>query len=359
MPPFDPETPFDLSPLPPGADFRVPEIYEILPDVRASLGELKGYAELLPNPLILLSPAIVKESLASSEIENIHTTLEDVLQQTLFPEVEQRPENKEVLRYREAVLWGFGAMSELPLSRRVIVGVQSKLMPGKHAGIRHVENRIANQTSGQILYTPPTAEKIDGHIANLEKFYHDETLKIDPLIATAISHYQFEAIHPFLDGNGRTGRILIVLELIHRKILNLPVLYISGYINEHRDEYYRLLRGVTADGQWIEFVKFMLLAFHTQAYATKSVLFQILQLHKDMAEELREKHSALARAGVLDSLFSMPIITPVKLAEAIGVHYTTASKYLNELREAGRLGYMESGKYHLYINKRLMEILNQ
>ena len=194
---YSPEKPFALPPLPPLTDLARPEIYEALPEVRAILGELKGYSELLPNPLLLLSPAIVKESLASSEIENIHTTLEDVLQQTLFPEIEQRPENKEVLRYREAVLWGYHELQKVPLSRRIIVGVQTKLMPGKKAGLRAVQNRIANQTSGEILYTPPEANRLDGLIGNLEQFYHDETSRIDPLVKTAISHYQFEAIHPF------------------------------------------------------------------------------------------------------------------------------------------------------------------
>lgn len=358
MSPFNPEIPFHLPHLPPAEEFRVPEIYEVLPEVRASLGELKGYAELLPNPLLLLSPAIIKESLASSEIENIHTTLEDVLQQTLFPEVEQRPENKEVLRYREAVIWGYRELEKIPLSRRIIVGVQGKLMPGKDAGVRKLQNKIANQRTGEILYTPPSAERLDELISNLENFYHDESIRLDPLVRTAISHYQFEAIHPFLDGNGRTGRILIVLELIHRKILNLPILYISGYINEHRDEYYRLLRNVSTEGAWIDFIVFMLHAFQAQASATKGVLFKILNHYNLTKEYLKENHANIARTGITDVLFAMPVITPVRLAEEIQVHYTTASRYLNELRDAGMLDYMETGKYHLFINRKLMKILS-
>lgn len=359
MDPFSSAIPYHLPLLPPAADFRVPELYEILPDVRAALGELKGYAELLPNPLLLLSPAIIKESLASSEIENIHTTLEDVLQQNIFPETEQRPENKEVLRYREAILLGYEEMQRLPLSRRMIEGIQNKLMPGKYAGFRTVQNRIANQNTGEVLYTPPSAENLGDLISNLESFYHNEEIVLDPLIKTAISHYQFEAIHPFLDGNGRTGRILIVLELIHRKVLNLPVLYISGYINEHRDEYYRLLRKVSTEGDWIGFAGFMLRVFHTQADVTRGVLFQILKMYNEMREDLKLNHPAPAKTGIADALFAMPIVTPVRLAQELGIHYTTASRYLTELRDAGKLEYLEAGKYHLFINRKLMDVLNK
>jgi Fic family protein len=354
---FNPPKPFDLPLLPPPDIFRSVEVYEILPEVRASLGELKGYAELLPNPMLLLSPAIIKESLASSNIENIHTTLEDVLQQTLFPEVERRPENKEVIRYREAALWGFGQLQKIPLSRRVIEGVQRRILPGKEGGFRRVQNRIANQTSGAILYTPPEPQHLDRLISNLEQYMHNEEERLDPLIRTAVSHYQFEAIHPFLDGNGRAGRILIVLQLIHHGILNLPVLYISGYINEQRDEYYRLLRRVSSDGEWIPFILYMLRAFHTQAKETHRVLFEIVKLYNEFRNELKENFPALSKTNLAEILFQSPIITPVRLGEAMQVHYTTASRHLNDLRNAGILRDMQSGKYHLYINHRLMGIL--
>jgi Fic family protein len=191
---FDPDKPFALPELPPGVEFFDREIYALLPEVRAELGELKGYCGQLPNPMLLLSPAIVKESLASSEIENIHTTLEEVLQQTLFPEAERREENKEVLRYSEAIHWAFASLSRLPLSTRMILGIQKRLMPGNSAGIRKTQNRIMDQAKNQTIYTPPSAEKIDPLLSNLEKFIHGED-KLDPLVKTAICHYQFEA-HP-------------------------------------------------------------------------------------------------------------------------------------------------------------------
>ena len=353
---FDPGTPFDLPELPPAEDFFVPKIYAMLPDVRAALGELKGYSGLLPNPMLLLSPAIVKESLASSEIENIHTTLEEVLQQTLFPEAEQRPENKEVLRYSDAVHWAFASMKKIPISTRLILGIQQRLMLGKNVGLRQNQNRIIDQRKNETIYTPPSAEKIPALLSNLEKFIHAKDL-LDPLVKTAIAHYQFEAIHPFPDGNGRTGRILMVLQLIHHDILSYPILYISGYVNANKSEYYKQLRNVSSSDSWIDFVQFMLTAFIDQALDTKRLLFDVLKLYDELGEVLKTKHPLLSRSGILDTLFSSPIVTPVRLSEILGVHYSTATRYLNELRDAGILKDFIVGKYHLYMHHKLLRIL--
>lgn len=353
---MDPESPFALPVLPPDWNAEDPEIYRRLPDIRAAVAELKGYTEQMANPMLLLSPAVIKESLASAEIENVHTTLEDVLQESLFPEIEQRAANKEVRRYGEAITWGFEQLKDLPISTRLILGIHRRLTGTGVQGYRRTQNAIANAESGKAVYTPPEAQNIARLITNWEKFANT-TSEYDPLLKAVIAHYQFEAIHPFTDGNGRTGRILMVLQLVQDGLLSVPVLYISGYINENRTQYYRLLRGVSQTADWTAFCIFMLQGFYEQALATKTVVLHIQQLYTLMREAVLESHGKIARAGVVEELFTQPFITPTRLAEKINVHYMTASRYLKELRDANFLEDMQVGKYHIFANVNLLKIL--
>src|SRR6185295_13820981 len=206
---FKPTYPFDLPELPPEIDCNNATFTKWLIKARTELGELKGYSHALPNPMLLLSPAIIKESVASSEIENINTTVEKVLQQRLFPEAEQKTENKEVLRYKDAVQYGYESMNKVSLSNRLILGIHKELLRDRSHGYRSNQNRIENSVTGEVLYTPPPANEIPRLISNWEKYLHNTADETDPLIKCAISHYQFEAIHPFGDGNGRAGRILM------------------------------------------------------------------------------------------------------------------------------------------------------
>ncbi len=357
VPAFYPDRPFDLPLLPPPIDFRNPIFFDTALKARTELGEIKGYAAALPNPMLLLSPAIIKESVASSSIENINTTVEKVLQQNIFPDSERDESDKEVLRYRNAISAGFGEMRDLPLSSRLIEIIHGQLMQGKVAGFRKTQNHIQNSQTGKILYTPPPANTIPMYIADLEKFIHEQD-GFDPLIKCAVLHYQFEAIHPFLDGNGRTGRILMVLYLIHSGLLNLPILYISGYINEKKAAYYEHLNSVSRDGTWMEYVLFILEGFYTQALATKNVLFRIMGLYEEIKGQLKKNHKKIYNTEMLATMFAAPILSPVGLAEVLKIHYTTATRYLTELREAGLLTDLHSGKYHLFINHRLMKIIS-
>ena len=182
---------------------------------------------------------------------------------------------------------------------------------------------------------------------------------IDPLIRAIIAHYQFEAIHPFGDGNGRTGRILMVLQLIQDELLTMPVLYISGYINRHRSDYYRLLLEVTSGDQWQEYIRFMLQGFFEQAKQTRLTLSEITQLFHGLKAQVRTEHAKIYSAELIDALFTFPVITPTKLALVLGKHYTTTSKYLIQLAKAGILFETTIGKYHLFVNQPLMEILKR
>lgn len=349
--------PFQLDFLPPQKPIKNEDFSEILLQARVELAELKGACGQIANPLLLTAPAIIRESVASSNIENINTTLVEALQEQLFPEKQQSAPDKEVLRYREALFWGFEHIEALSLSTRTIVGIQKKLMSDGTGEYRKGQNKIVNSITGETLYTPPAAPDIPGLIGNWEHYVHDDTSTLDPLIRVAISHYQFEAIHPFNDGNGRTGRILMVLQLIKEKLLTLPILYISGYINRHRSEYYQLLRGVTTHQNWHPFLAYLLKGFYLQAKETKEDLQKIVVLFRTMKEVIKIKHKKMYSAELVEALFSYPIISPSKLGSVLSMHYTTTSRYLLELTQSGLLRASKVGKYHFFANHQLMNIL--
>ena len=350
--------PFNLPLLPPPVTFDSQEINKLLLKARTELAELKGYSLSLPNPNLLLSPAIIRESVASSNIENINTTVVDVLRNQLFPETEQNKPDKEVLWYRDAVDWGFANVHKVGISTRLTLGIQKKLIPTSYGQYRTQQNRIENSSTKEPLYTPPIASLIPSLIGNLENYLNNEE-NIDPLIKTIIGHYQFESIHPFDDGNGRTGRILMIMQLINDGLLIFPILYISGYINKNRSEYYQLLRKITTTGKWEDFVLFMLTGFQSQAEETKSTLLKIKILYFDFKKNLKTNFKKIYSADLVDNLFSFPIITPVKLAKELGSHYTTTSRYLITLAKAGILEEKRLGKYHLYINKQLLQVMKK
>jgi Fic family protein len=359
---FDATYPHNLRLLPPVIELN-DNIKSWLLKARVQLAELKGYSEALPNPMLLLSPAILKEAVASSEIENINTTIEKVLQQQLFPEVEQKGENKEVLRYKEAVIHGYHKMKDISISSRLINEIHKILLGDRSYGFRKFQNHIENSETKKIIYTPPPSTQIEKLIADWEKYIHfdghnnDDADCSDPLIKCAISHYQFEAIHPFNDGNGRTGRILMVLYLIYSQVLQYPILFISGYINKHRSEYYRLLQNVTTKNEWLPFIEYMLTAFCFQALETKDQLFQLMRTYYDRKQKIKEECKSIYSSDLVEIIFSTPIITPIKLGTLLGVHYTTATRYLKELTSKQFLDHKKVGKYQLYINSQLISIL--
>lgn len=350
--------PFDLPLLPPAAEFNDPGTIKTLLKARTELGELKGYSSALPNPMLLLSPAVLKESVVSSRIENINTTVENVLQMQLFPEIEQRQPEKEVLHYREALLWGFGQLKKLPLSTRIVLGVQIRLLPESGGSYRKVQNSIQDTTAGKVVYTPPPAQNIPGLMGNWENFLHADD-DIDPLVRCAIAHYQFEAIHPFVDGNGRTGRILMVLYLVEQGFLSMPLLYVSGYIDKNRSDYYRLLNEVSSKQRWRPMVDFLLNALYLQAKETKETLISAMDLHEKMREMIRSGFPKVYSGDLVEALFSYPIISPVSLGKTLGIHYTTASRYLTALASGKVLGEAVVGKYHFFVNRKLLDLLTR
>lgn len=356
---FDPTYPHQLAPLPPQVPIANTHFADLLLKARVELAELKGASAQIPNPLLLIAPVIIRESVASSNIENINTTLADVLQWQLFPESEQRPPDKEVLRYREAMNWGFNHYSKYALSSRLITGIQSRLILESSRQYRREQNQIANMSSRESLYTPPIASDVPGLIGNWENYVNAQDDSLDPLIRTIIAHYQFEAIHPFRDGNGRTGRILMVLQLIQSGLLQFPILYISGYINQNRSEYYRRLLAVTTHGEWHAFIEYMLTGFYVKAKETREDLGKITRLFEEVKTRVRSENQKIYSAELVEAIFTYPIITPTKLASHLNKHYTTTSKYLLQLAEMGILKEAVIGKYHLFANHQLLQILSK
>ncbi|MBU0574385.1 MAG: Fic family protein [Candidatus Margulisbacteria bacterium] len=354
---YNKENPYILGKLPPNIDFESSKLKDALLRARVALAELKGYSFSMPNPFLLLSPAVLRESLASSEIENIHTTIVEVLQNQLFPEKEQRKPDKEVLRYKDAVVWGYENLDKYSISTRLILGIQKKLVHASHGEYRKQQNAIVNHLTKERIYTPPVARDVPELMGNLENFINNPDDGIDPLIKAAIAHYQFEAIHPFGDGNGRTGRILMVLFLIMTEVLKWPILYISGYINKNRTEYYRLLNDISANGSWEEFILFMLDGFYFQAKETNKVLFEIMSLFDNYKTSIKQDLKSIYSADLVEQIFSFPIITPAKLGKALDIHYVTAGKYLTKLSQAGFVKEQKYGKYRLFINQKLISII--
>ena len=356
---FDPTYPHKLDPLPPEKAIANTDFGDLLINARVELAELKGACGQIPNPLLLMSPSIIRESVASSNIENINTTLADVLQWQLFPEAEQRQPDKEVLRYRGAMEWGFENAKKYALSSRLITGIQARLIPDGTGQFRREQNQIANLASRESMYTPPVASDIPDLMGNWENYANAEEGPLDPLIRVIISHYQFEAIHPFRDGNGRTGRILMILHLVQLGLLQFPVLYISGYINQHRSDYYQHLLAVTRDQNWQGFIEYMLRGFYAKALETHEDLKKITVLFDQIREQIRLENKKIYGLDLVEALFTYPIITPTKLAGELNMHYTTTSRYLAQLADMGILKEAFVGKHHLFANHRLLKILNK
>lgn len=355
---FNPNKPNNLETLPPQISIKNEDFSDILMKARVELAELKGSASYMPNPLLLTAPLLIRESVESSGIENINTTIANVLENQLLPEDEQRGPDKEVLKYREALYWGAKHINEFSISTRLILGIHKKLVVQNGGAFRQFQNEIKNTKTGEIIYTPPIQSQIPALIGNWET-YVNENKDLDPLIRTAIAHQQFESIHPFGDGNGRSGRILMVLQLVQDGIIDMPILFISGYINNNKSDYYRLLREVSSNNNWHEFISFMLQGFYLQAKETKNTLKEINIYHHELKTRIKAEHGKIYSADLLEALFSFPIITPTKLGSEMSIHYTTASKHLNILSKAGILYSTKIGRNHFFVNKKLVAILSK
>ena len=358
---FDPSKPSnDLPLLPPTINFETTTIFKQLTKSAVALAELKGLVNTLPNPYILLNAIILQEAEASSEIENVITT-QDKLYQALTSQSPSNidPATKEVLRYREALLQGLKIIEKKGfLNTNCIVEIQS-ILEENSAGIRILPGTtLTNTRTGKVIYTPP-----DNHasivklLKNLEDYINIDDDDISSLVKVAIQHYQFESIHPFYDGNGRTGRIINILYLILKGQLDQPILYLSKYIIDNKADYYRLLQEVRTKDLWEEWVLFILKGIEMTANETKSQIKKINTLFSKTENLVKEKNAKIYNKELLELLYEHPYSKVEYVTKRLGVSRITATKYLQNLTDMGILEVKQVWKENLYINKDLFKLL--
>lgn len=361
---FDKNLPYNSLPdLPPKANLETPEIFKQTIKANRLLAELKGFCQTLPNPNLLLNTIILQESKESSAIENIVTTQDELYRASLsLSDRIKNPAAKEVIQYREAMYWGLDQMTKTGLiTTNLLVGIMQKLRNTSDNVRKNPGTRIANAQSNAIVYTPPEGEQnIRQKLAELEKFINDDSYSdLDPLLKMALIHYQFEAIHPFSDGNGRTGRILNVLYLINKNLLGLPVLYLSRYIIQNKPDYYKLLREVTENQNWEGWIRFVLQGVGETAGITLSKINTILTLKSSAQPIIKEALKSSYSKELVDLLYSFPYIKTSILNEHGIAKRQTAAEYLKKIENAGLLNSVKMGKEVYYINHGLMEVLSE
>ncbi len=346
-----------LIPLPTRVQLEAHSIVKELILAHRYLAELKGIIPILPNEDILLSNLVLKEAQDSSAIENIVTTQDSLYKYQL--NMDSKPTaDKEVYCYKKALKLAYGQIKKQGgLSRNTILHIQSIIEP-KRSGFRKVPGTvIKNTATNQVIYTPPSPEKIPSLMDQLEKFIHN-TNSIDPIIKMAIIHHYFESIHPFYDGNGRTGRIINILYLIQNNLLDSPVLYLSKYILKYRSNYYKLLQEVRKKEYWTNWIIYILRSVSHTAKDTIQLIKQINSLFKDYKYSIRKNHKFYSH-DLINNIFTYPY-TKVKLLEKeIKVSRATATRYLDLLAQDGVLKKQNIGRKSYYVNTKLLNLLQK
>jgi len=358
-PRWKPDQPYnDLPRLPPAVELDTKTVLKQCIRSNAALAELKQAAELIPNQAMLINTLPLLEARASSEIENIVTTT-DKLFQHIQADEKADPATKEALRYRRALFEGFQSLRDRPLTTRTAEAICSQIK-GSEMSVRKVPGTaLQNDRTGEIIYTPPAGEAvIRDLLANWERFMHEAT-DLDPLIRMAVGHYQFEAIHPFADGNGRTGRVLNCLFLIQEGLLNLPILYLSRYIIQHKADYYRLLHQVTAGQSWEEWLLYVLRGVEDTARWTTAKIAATRALADHTAARVRDQLPSIYSRELVDTIFEQPYCRIDNLVEKGIAKRQTASVYLKKLVVIGVLAEQQAGREKLFIHPKLMQLLMQ
>jgi Fic family protein len=353
---WHPDRPYNELPrLPPDTEIDSRTVLRACIGARAALAELKQAALQIPNQGMLINTLPVLEAQASSEIENIVTTT-DRLFRALGAEGRADPATKEALRYRQALMEGFAGLGR-PLGTRTAEAICTRIREVEMTVRRVPGTKLVNESSGEVLYTPPEGEDVlRTLLADWERFLHEET-PLDPLVRMAVGHYQFEAIHPFTDGNGRTGRILNSLYLVQQELLDLPILYLSRYIMARRADYYRLLNGVTRAGDWEPWILFLIEGVEETARWTSERIRAILGLAEETRALVRAERPKIYTHELVEVVFAQPYCRIVNLVEAGIARRQTASVYLRALAALGVLEERKVGREKLFVNVRLMALL--
>lgn len=346
----------DLPLLPPEKDLETKEILTKTIKASRALAELNGAIRNLPNPSLFLDTLHLQEAKASSEIENIITTNDD-LYQAVVADKKFKPATKEVINYKKALWLGFKRLEQNPFITANLCVELVQCIKQNTAGIRTSPGTTLSNIKGDVIYTPPSGEDIIREkMANLETFIN--TYKsIDPLIKMAIAHYQFEAIHPFSDGNGRTGRILLLLQLKQEQLLDIPALFLSEYIIEHKNKYYKGLRAVSEKNDWTKFILYMLDMVEKKAIKGLDRLETIILAMETTGLNIKEKLPKVYSKDLVEVIFKLPYTKRQNLID-IGLGTPkTVGNYLIALEEEGFLKSVKVGKEKLYLNQSLMKIL--
>lgn len=356
---WSPETPFnDLPPLPPsGVDLEPRRVLKATVEARAALATLAQAGKLLPNPHVLIHAVPILEAQASSEIENIVTTADELFKHADTGGGDHA--TKEALRYRTALFAGLTEIRRRPLTASTASLVCTRLHD-RDMPIRSVPGtRIANPGTREIIYAPPEgADLIKAKLSDWERFVHSQG-DLDPLVRMAVSHYQFEAIHLFHDGNGRTGRILNILMLIEAGLLDEPILYLSRSIIARKNDYYRLLRAVTVEGSWVDWVIYMLEVVQDSAESTLRKIGAIRSCQEEIGERARAVSAGGRDARLLTVLFEQPYCRISTVVERCEVSRQTASTWLHALAEARLLQAFKVGRDLVFVNHEFLNVLTR
>jgi len=348
-----------LKELPLLIDIESKSVLKSLPSAHAALAELKGIASTIPNQSILINTLALQEAKDSSAIENIITTHDDLYKTELNLDSFKSLNAKEVQNYISALKSGFELISKSGiLSNRIILKIQEVLEDNK-AGFRKLPGtELKNAATGEVIYTPPQDSKdIIRLMSNLEKFINEpQTWNYDPIVKMAIIHFQFESIHPFYDGNGRTGRIINILYLILEKLQNLPILYLSRYIIQNKSDYYKLLQEVRENNSWEEWILFMIKAVESTSKETIELIIQIRELMMNYKHKLRENYKFYSQ-DLLNNLFKHPYTKIEFVVNDLNVSRITAANYLNKLADDGLLKKERIGTGNYYVNQPLFDLL--
>lgn len=357
--PWKPERPYNALPeLPPSEDIETKAVLKQCIEARAALAELRQAAELIPNQSVLIGTLPLLEAGASSEIENIVTTA-DRLFQHVDNEAHADAATREALRYSRALFEGFRALASHPLTTRTAEIVCSRIKGVEMAVRRIPGTALGNEVTNAVVYTPPEGEAfLREKLANWEHFMHEAT-ELDPLIRMAVGHYQFVAIHPFADGNGRTGRVLNSLFLIEQNLLTLPILYLSRYINTNRSDYYRLLLRVTSHADWESWILYMLRGVEETARWTTAKIAAIRSLQDHTATYVKRELPKVYSHELVELIFELPYCRIGNVTERGIAKRQTASVYLKQLVSIGVLTEQAVSKEKLFIHPTLMELLTQ
>ncbi len=350
--------PESLTKLPFGLDVETKAVLRKLSSAHRALAELKGVVKTIPNEAILINTLALQEAKDSSAIENIITTHDELYRDDVYPERSDELAAKEVRRYASALSLGFQLVQKEGMLRNATVCAVQEELEQNRAGFRKVPGTVLRNGLGETVYTPPQhPDEIASLMDNMERYINEPSLEeFDPLVKMALIHYQFESIHPFYDGNGRTGRIINILYLVMNGLLDIPVLYASRFIVQNKSDYYRLLQGMREQQLYEEWVLYMLNGIEQTARQTMKMVESIVKLMDQFAERLREKYSFYSRE-LLDTLFMHPYTKVEFVQNALGVSRVTAMRYLNAMSDDGILVRHAIGKAHFFVNIELYDLM--